>query len=69
MTLVEDRPYDEFVSLDEIEQQLLALGPMPRQGEGSWDSMQWAQYHSLVRNLVVELNWVASPWEASVPSA
>jgi hypothetical protein len=43
-------------SVELLEQQLLALGPLPRRGEHRWDAAQWARYADIVRALVVELS-------------
>jgi hypothetical protein len=65
---VDDQQPTEYRSVDEIERQLLALGPMPCRGKGSWEPKQWARYDSLMKDLVARLNWAALHVAASAPS-
>ena len=52
----DDRQYIKFSSVELLEQQLLALGPLPRRGEQRWEAAQWARYADIVRELVAEIS-------------
>jgi hypothetical protein len=65
----EDQRYYDHVSIDELEQQLLALGPMPRRGAEPWDPTHWSRYAEVVRTLVAQITWSSSDQEESAPSA
>lgn len=40
----------------EVEQQLLALGPLPSRDDQTWDADQWARYADLVCELSTRLS-------------
>jgi hypothetical protein len=69
LSFADDQQPFEYLRVDEIERQLLALGPMPRRGESSWEPTQWARYDNLVKDLVARLSWTAPNVEASAPNA
>jgi hypothetical protein len=48
--------HDSDSSIDDFEQQLLALGTMPRRDEEPWDAAQWERYVGIVRELVALLS-------------
>jgi hypothetical protein len=52
---VEPQP-DTHSSSTDLEQQLLALGTLPRRDEESWDAAHWERYASIVRALIAQLS-------------
>ena len=51
----DEAQHDSWHTLDALEEELLALGRMPRQGEQSWEPEQWSRYASIVTALVARL--------------
>jgi hypothetical protein len=51
-----------------LEQQLLALGPMPRRGDAAWSSEQWERYARIVRQLAALLSLPPTDHEQPRPA-